>query len=226
MCEVSQFVLGGMYGTIANFKIHQLMHSDERFSKLSFPLYSFLLLEHPQSKQHKCLGVADQKAWFVVPYKLLRIVTFLPFWHLYSIDHSLKCLYTSRSGIFCADNDDNDNDHITDYFTHCAYTRDIKSRQAQNILESHAKSTLIILYHQFNMHTHSIMWGYWFSPLADVSVGFLDSQRVMFNESDDTIFVTLTKNATTAQKIQVNLTFPKGKPLGTIIDGLLLWIIN
>jgi hypothetical protein len=49
-------------------------------------------------------------------------------------------------------------------------------------------------------------------PLAVVSVGFLDSQRTIFNESEDNILITLIKNATTAQNIQVNLALnPEGK---------------
>ena len=49
------------------------------------------------------------------------------------------------------------------------------------------------------------------SPLAAVSVGFLDSQRKVFNESDDAISITLTKNVTTAQDIVINLVVPPGK---------------
>lgn len=49
----------------------------------------------------------------------------------------------------------------------------------------------------------------------------------MFNESDDTIRITLTKNATTAQEMQVNVVVPQGNfgvhtillLFGTIIDG-------
>ena len=51
-----------------------------------------------------------------------------------------------------------------------------------------------------------------FLSLAVVSIGFLDSQRKIFNESENDIIIILTKNVTTAQNIQVNLVFiPEGK---------------
>ena len=50
-----------------------------------------------------------------------------------------------------------------------------------------------------------------FLSLAAVSIGFLDSQRKTFNESENNIIITLTKNVATAQDIQVNLVIPEGK---------------
>ena len=52
------------------------------------------------------------------------------------------------------------------------------------------------------------------SPFAAVSVGFLDSQRKEFNETEGTINIVLTKNVTTAQDIQVNLVLNPGGKFG------------
>ena len=57
-----------------------------------------------------------------------------------------------------------------------------------------------------------ILFVSFFLSLVAVSIGFLDSQRTTFNESENDIIITLTKNVATAQDIQVNLVFiPEGK---------------